>query len=608
MAVGAQSAHKPRLEGATVDAHAHVGDVMAGFTRAYRALMAGRHDLIGPHGLLDDLARRPVRFVFRDTNLYASLLERTLHPDYLKNGAERGVQLDILARTLLPFDTRPSIWPIVDAEVQALEEMDVPLFSVEGGSRHLVLPSGQVIEDCFRASPYEEVVRRIGSLTDEDLAAQVHLIDSTFAASAARGLRIGAGRQNGHAASTETDVDPADAARLDARALACAQSVADRLCARALHGHGEISWMTIGYLPAVRRHQLGAATASMFDGYLGLAFFLAAVEHVSGGVGLADPALKAIAPLRHRLDELAHVVRQRTSCEIGVGIGLGSAVYALTHMATWLGRPELLVDARRVATLLDGTRVTSGRTHDILSGRAGALVALLTLYARTADEALVAQATAIGDSLMQARHLDEASGLRVWRSADGRVETGFAHGQSGIAYALRRLDAVVADDRFVQAAEEAMTFERQILGTDLSGAADDTIHAAWSHGAAGIGLARLGPARSQRSPAVTADLDSALRLTYTHLHDGVTSLCCGTAARIDVLVTMARTLGRPDLMCEARCAATGLLSTVEVEDELSTGWPNAAHLGLFHGAAGVAYELLRVTNPHDCPSVLLWEA
>ena len=38
---------------------------------------------------LRSLAGERLRFVFRDTSLYATLLERTLHPDCLRDGADR---------------------------------------------------------------------------------------------------------------------------------------------------------------------------------------------------------------------------------------------------------------------------------------------------------------------------------------------------------------------------------------------------------------------------------------------------------------------------------------------------------------------------------------
>lgn len=591
----------PMLNGLPAQADEHLDQLVAGFARAYRMLLAGRDELLEPGGVLTAFASQRVRFVFRDTGLYASILERALHPEYLEDGAERGFQLDVLCRSLLTLDARPAIWPIIEAETKALEVTDIPLFAVQADSADLVLPSGKVIQRCFSGAPYERVVRRIRSLNEKDLSLQLELIRNAFAANRWRDLR---------ALPCGPAVDPSSVparTRLRERALAQALAVGETLRERATYSRGEAGWITAAYLPDARRYRIAPAAANLFDGYLGIALFLGALEHVSAGAGFADLALAPLAPLRRRIQHVRQGARLRRCPDIGAATGLGSAAYALAHLAHFLGRPELLDDARRIATVIT-PKTALGASCDVLSGAAGAILVLLALFDKTDEEHFAARAADIGSQLLQRRVADARTGLRVWPRRDRVAETGFAYGQAGVAYALHRLSFATSEPAFGAAADEAIAFERQLLGRSLEGTCDENLHAAWSHGAAGIGLARLARPNAADSPVALAEIDAAIHVTRKHLHDGVDSLCCGTAGRIELLLAAARKLRRQELSREAQHAAAHVIACTKTRGTVETGWRgDAAQLGLFHGSAGIAYQLLRVAYAGALPSLLVWE-
>ena len=94
--------------------------------RVYRILQRHRDTVLAPGGPLDRMRHARIRFIFRHTSLYASLLERLQHPNYLRDGVARSVQMDVLTRPLLGLDSPPTLWPIVAAERAALEQLDVP--------------------------------------------------------------------------------------------------------------------------------------------------------------------------------------------------------------------------------------------------------------------------------------------------------------------------------------------------------------------------------------------------------------------------------------------------------------------------------------------------
>lgn len=592
----------PRVGDEPHHATAYAADVIAGFDAAYRSLLARRARLGDAGGFLDRLRGRRVRFILRNTSLYATAIERTLHPRWLRDGAERAFELDVLARTMLPLDERPAIWPALAAEQASLEQLDVPYFAVATDSRDLPLPTGEVVRDVFRASAHEEVRRRLDALSDADREAQCALVRATFAAAGARELAPPGAPAAPRAAM------PAAAATT---AIAYADHVAAGLLARAHADEGGTpGWITVAYKPLERRHAVQAASLAVLDGYAGLALFLAARARATGRAADRAAALGALHPLRARMAELERLVRMRRASDVGAGTGLGGAVWALARIAALAGEPALLDDARRVARAITPACVAVEDAHDVTCGSAGAVLGLLALHDATGDADALERAAALGAHLLARRRTDDDG--CAWPGIHGAAEPGLAHGQAGIAMALARLARATDDGAFADAAAAALAWERRALGADLAGAADGEARAAWSRGLTGAALARLA-ALDAGLPAgaaalARAEVEQALAAVTTRLGSGFDTLAAGDAARVDLLLVAARVLSRPALAAQARDAAGALLARASRPGGARTGWEAAdGLLGLAHGEAGIAYQLLRAADPAGVPSVLVWE-
>lgn len=589
MPVAAGGHNLPVLNGARVAAAGFVDAIVDGFTHTYRTLLADRESLTTTGGPLEQFAGQQVRFILRNTSLYGAALERCFHPRFLRDGAERGVQLDALSRVLLTLDARPAVWPIVDAEHRALEQLDIPLFSARADSRDLVLSTGEIIEDCFRTSAFDEVRARVARLSASDLRAQCDIIRGSFRANAARDL---VSPRATHASSPRGVPRDADRSKLAKHAIALATAVADDLRETSIGGETEASWLGVSYLSEARRYMLGPMSSSFFDGYAGIAMFLAAVERATGGAGFRALALSAAAPLRTRVDELARSVSMRRSVDVGAATGLGSLVYALVRAGRLLDEPAMVSDAARIAALITPATVAVADSLDVVSGSAGAILGLLALHA----------------AAPASRALDLAAAMGAGLAGRSLREPGFAHGQTGIGYALARLAHATGDAAFREAAVAAVATERAMIGDRLGAVTPHEPNGAWSRGATGIGLARLGALDCIDTPESRTDIERALSLAQDDLFAGGDSLACGAAGRIDLLVTAAERLGRPELLEDARAAAASIVERAVTRGSFDTGWdePRTWQVGLFCGAPGVCYALLRACDPMRFPSVLLW--
>jgi type 2 lantibiotic biosynthesis protein LanM len=578
------------IAGVPISPNDYVAEIETGFRQMYELLIDQRDALLAPDGPLPAMRHQSLRFIFRGTGVYFAVTERANRPECLRDGADRSIELDALARAQLLEPERPAFWPLLGGEHATLDRGDIPHFLVAADSVDLLPATGEPVRGCFAEPCIDSMRDRLRRLNSHDLARQGGYIRATMQA---RVARHGTGEQ----------IWDADDAPLDDIALPSPEAlvedaiaIADAIRRDALGDPPRgVAWMTVRYHFAMQRFQLEVSGPGLYDGGCGIALFLAALERVTGGAGFRDLALGAIAPLR---DELRSDGQQRTG-EVGIGgaSGLGSFVYGLTHIGQLLDEPVVLDDAATAAALVTPARIADDRAFDVIGGSAGAILGLLALHAATGDEAALDRAVACGHHLLAHRTAD-AHGHRAWvTSANGRMPAGFAHGAAGIATAL-----------------EAIAYETSLF-SPLEGNWPDLrvpepeYATSWCNGGPGVGLARLGGLAGLDTPAIGADIDAATNVILRAGTGGVDHLCCGNLGRADILLEMGQRLARPDLTHAARARIAALRHRAHERDGYRLWWKAGGGVsvpGLFQGTSGIGYALLRAAFPDRLPAVLLW--
>ena len=120
--------HRPRLRGTVVSACDYLGCIRSGFQSGYDKLMEYRHNLLSS-GLLKAFNGLRLRILLRDSATYAQLHTHLLHPEFLRDGIERSIELEWLARPLCARRKSPgSRFSIYQHELRAMERLDIPHF------------------------------------------------------------------------------------------------------------------------------------------------------------------------------------------------------------------------------------------------------------------------------------------------------------------------------------------------------------------------------------------------------------------------------------------------------------------------------------------------
>ncbi len=341
----------------TISPNEYEAEIINGFAEMYRFLMAHWEELLAEGTPLEGFKNQRVRYVFRPTQTYQTVLQHTLQPRYLHEGIDRSIQIESLNRVLLAWDEKPVYWDIHKGEAQAMEQMDVPLLTYNSSDTSLHI--GDItIENVFDRPAYTLVIERLDSMSEDDLQQQIAFIRGSLFCRIAHELpdtqdEIPSVLQNAPTLPRELLVSEVG-------------QIADELQAWAIWGEdGSAAWITLTYHFAANRYQFGQISDGLYDGACGVAFFLAALHHVTGWPGARELGLAAIKPLQNRLYH--PVLSQRLARNLGVNgpSGLKSIAYALRQISAWLDEPRLLDDVRRVENLinpaLDAAEKKAGR-------------------------------------------------------------------------------------------------------------------------------------------------------------------------------------------------------------------------------------------------------
>lgn len=602
--------NQPALAGVAVDARDFVNEIELGFREAYRVIATDREMLSAPGGPLDAVGGLSVRAVLRHTRVYAILLRDSFHPDLLRDSADRSVHFESLWRAA---GDRPCAGSVVAAELQDLENGDVPLFSCTPASTSLWTSTGREIPEFFMESSMARVRGRLSGLSDGDLDRQCWFIRASLASLDQRpqqhDVATGAGSSRPRTPMSGTST----------AAVQTAEGIAERISARlrtiAYEDADSVSWLGLSLVDD-RYWALQPVGEDLYNGRLGIAIFFLELGKARGdqhALRLAEKILGATASSLGRVLASPDQGEGENAAAASIGAfgpACGAAL-ALSHGARVLGRPAWTSLA--IGMLTHCMRyVERDDALDVIAGSAGYVLACLDLHDETGATELRECIRVAGDHLV-ARAVRIEGGLGWWTPiAAHHPLTGISHGASGMALALMRAGTVLNERRFTDAARAALDYERATLrqlgfnwpdhrvisGPGAGAPAPSML--AWCHGAPGIGLARaaLLPLVTDASlrREIMSDLAQALRTTCEAGFEGNHSLCHGALGNLALLDAAVAMPEFAHLRAARDAVAAGIVGSVREHGPVC-GMPNGVETpGLMTGLAGIGLGMLRIAG------------
>ena len=545
-----------------------------------------------------------VRVVPRATEVYAEIGRMLWHPVSLHDPEPaRQRAFGLLQKMAENVSMAPSNQTVINAEIDELLEGDIPYFSGVVREGRFQGPHGTSwLPPCHLAEA------ALADWRSADFALERSVIQASL---------VSAYLNDGWTSpGTATLWAHGRGGDLEARRRRQVAEIIQSIATHAIHADdGSVAW--IASVLTATGWSMGPLGQDLYNGISGLALLFGAYlrEAAAGRADHIKGLDRLFAATLHTL-HLAEAKRERAAQEgwkvrpeqPGAYLGIGSQIWTYIVLAQWgLDGGDGLQRARKLADQVPAAAAADD-VYDLLSGCAGAIVPLLALARTTGDSNYVSIASHLG-SLLQGR-AEHRDGQACWpchKSPEGMG--GFAHGVTGIGWALTHLARITGNARHEQLAQEAFVFEdalfdeQEQLWRDLRKLGGPTTIAAWCHGAVGIGLAHLNLDPTLTHAATRKFLRRSAAATWRMGMGSNHCACHGDLGSWELL-DQAIAAGEAPEELSSSYLLDMILSSLEQHGPSCGVRGKAFAPGLFPGLGGIAYQLLRAHPEHDVPSIL----
>lgn len=601
--------HLPALGSEWLAAEHYADQIKGGFIEMYRMLAVQVPFLISEDGIPKFFRNAEVRLVFRPTQLYATLIDTSLHPDYLGDALERRVFFEQMHVADVSEQWRNDL---LASEIADIEQLDVPYFAQHFESGQVYDSRGILMHGLRLPSARDTVLGHISLIGENDLRVQLALIDAAMRRPGESAVAVEPSRAFARR-SAETEVDAAKRV---------ASEIADRLLAAMVVRRSDRYWLCKTVTNAVRV-TTAPSIVNLYDGQLGIAVFLAEAARVLHREDCAEAAVATLRTVRR----WTHDGRNNFPF-LGVFTGALGLPYALARVGEALGNNEASEASVELLAAFDPDRFKGGL--DIIDGAAGGVIFLGSMLRQFEQRgspcvALIRLMGHLAERLVQ-NAIPQARGIG-WKpqAPNQRALTGFAHGNAGYAAALYVAARHLEKPAYQEFARAAIVYENSCFSPEehwldlrergsTNHAVSNKRMCAWCSGSAGVLLGRLlcltaiEAGYADAAPLID-DARRAARIAWSeHERTSVSnlSLCHGALGNLEILALAARQPGLDQIIPEHTCrdwVMNGDRRWRCGDEFTSPVHAPAAAPGLMTGLAGIGLGFLRQVSAM-VPSVL----
>lgn len=603
--------HLPVLNGESILPRLYVDDIKKGFKQCYNFIRRNKEELI--EVITDLFTGKKVRTIIRSTLVYRTVLEASSHPKYLKSGIDRNKIFDYL---WLVLEVEPQRIASIPYEIADLLRGDIPLFRGIIGERSLINSNEQCkILNAFKKDSLTISSEIINSLSDEDLERQLEFISTTINTKYFLKESFETEKIQDEVAITQVDPHFNYKNKKD-EFLKEAVRIAESIMDSAIIGddNKSISWINLGMNPD-EKIEFKIVKSEFYHGVTGIGLFFAYLAKETNDPKYLDICEKCI-------NTSYDLIQAGEVNNISGFMGMSSLVYLIMHTAKLFDRKNLIEMAEEILDKIDAM-VEDDTNFDIIAGSSSTLMVCADFYKNFHSEKALKIAIKCGNHLVEnSIQVENGSGW-ITSKLNNFPIAGMAHGNAGIALSLITLYDLVKDDKYLNKAKEAISYENSLYDVRESNwkdlrnfdmdeeerSKDKKNVSYWCNGAPGIGMARVGMLKYYHSEVLENDIKNAVKNTIAEGFKSINyCLCHGDLGSLELILLAANQLNDNDLKDFVYTMGGYILNNVKNDNgNWKSGIPGRVQIPNFMlGLSGIGYELLRLYN-NSIPSALILE-
>ena len=589
----------PVIDGARKTVIDYPDEFISGFRDIYNRCIAEKEEIKSFIRTMDGLY---MRHIYRATRVYMEMIKNSTTPSWVGDESLRNELFDRLSIAMKRSGSDKAD-DITKSEVEAILRGDVPYIYMRTDACDLYADGRVVFKDFFAVSCIDSVIDRIDHMNEADLGFEETLLRKAMT----RVIRFAkVPGKEGPVITEQKEIT-------DSKLLQCAEKLLMRIDEEAVYSPtGKVCFFEPNYFLETGMNYMNSG---LVDGTLGIALFGAALGSMSSDEQIKERCDFFVKTMTERINKSMNALSKYeiiypNTENISFVSGLTGKLLGSYLIAKYTGDPLNTENCRLIVSILDKVELGFEKV-DIFAGLAG-LLKLLCKY----DDLYNMNGVPDYCSKLADRIIASASipfnGKLIWKTMSSNwAISGSGHGQSGVASALSLAGKRLGRQDIIDFAYSGFEFERGIYNAKIgawpdrrSGEASETYLTGYCSGAPGIGLNALEIRYEGYETILKRAISSTLKepLCYKDF------LCCGNCASVDFLLDAGRITGDESLIKSARTIMAVIVERAEKNGSfnyINKSLVNIFSPGLFYGAAGIGYEMLRLIDPVKIESVLL---
>lgn len=580
----------PLYNNSPIPVNEYIEQFIEGFSQGYRRILANKKQLSGTESPLKLFESCTARYISRSTHIYVRLIKASQHLSQQKSLDKANNLFDKLA---IDADDRGFLKTLINAEKKSLLAGEIPRFTHKLSSKSILIHNKTISSSYFSHSGLELCQDKLKHISEKDLLGQINIIRYSFNLIKPKHTFPVFNLNN------NDDCKTVFAEHAKSIGIFIIQQ--------------HIEHLNGGIWPVYKTNGFGQTCLdptnnSFYNGSIGIHLFIAHLQNIFPEV-IAREALISNSQIL-----MLQAINKKDN-NIGMS-GSGGTLYVLNHLIhLW---PEVKWPEQYANKIVDSLNMLKTEEHDIISGSAGAILALLSFYQQSKQQSTIDVAINLGHKL--SNYCKDLVDMDT-NNANQANLSGFAHGIAGIGYALIKLADVTNIKKFETVGLSVLETESKEFCDEINNWPDKRFESnsqqnqeamsAWCHGAIGISLSRLKLQKilNQRTPEfINQDIDRGLSLIrQKNLQEDC--LCHGNFGNYELNLSAIELEKTTDVhFSELYSLIKQRMQSITDKGVNHPKQVPMINLAFMTGWSGLGYQLLRFAYPEKIPNILLLDS